>query len=195
MKFAPATVDALKRPVTLIGAAVVVVVVVVWLLAFFLPQGKKLTTLQAEKTSLQQAVTAGEIKLKQLRSESQHTAQIRAMYNSLQSYAPATVDIYTYIQTLSNAAKSAGVSITSLGASTPVAVSGTSYSDIPITATVKGTYDQLLAFIHAVYTLPRLTDVNSLAITGGGPGANRTTILSVNLQLAIFTSQSTSSSG
>jgi Tfp pilus assembly protein PilO len=117
------------------------------------------------------------------------------MYDRLNGYVPATEKLYTYVQTISHSAKAAGVTITSLAPSTLVAITGTPYSAIPVTASVKGTYDQLLAFIKSLYDLPRLTDVNALSVSGGGPGTNRATVLSASFQLAIFTSQKPSSGG
>lgn len=183
-----------RRRMVLVGL-VVAAVVVVWLFAFFLPQSRKLTSLQAERTALQQTVAQDDARLQHLRTEAHHVNQIDAMYRQLQGDVPATEQLYTYIHTISRAAASAGVSITSLQPSSLAAVSGTAYSAVPITASVKGTYDHVLAFLKALYRLPRLTDVNTLSISGGGPGTNRGTVLSVSLQLAIFTSQKVATSG
>lgn len=167
----------------------VVGIVVAWVMVFYLPQTQKLRALGAQQTSLQQTVTADEVRLAQLQKEAQHVTQIRAMYNQLSGYVPSTEDVYTYIHTISGAAKAAGVTITSLAPSALSPITGTSYMALPIDASVKGTYDHLLAFIKDLYNLPRLTDVNAISINGGGPGTNRGTDLSVELQLAIFTSQ------
>ncbi|MGH8989294.1 MAG: type 4a pilus biogenesis protein PilO [Acidimicrobiales bacterium] len=175
-------------PRTALVALGVVVVVVVWILAFYLPQTHKLAALGTQRATLQSTVAADEAHLERAKSEDHHIGRIRAMYDELDGYVPASADLYTYIRTLSTAAKSAGVTITSLSPNAPVAT-GTTYSGVPITASVKGTYDQLLAFVTRLYDLPRLTDVNQLSITGGGLGTDRGTLLSATLQLAIFTSQ------
>jgi type IV pilus assembly protein PilO len=172
-----------------ITAVVTVAVVIAWLIAVYFPQTKKLSTLDTQKTTLQSTLAADQARIRQLRAEAQHVTEIRAIYNTLQGYVPATGQVYTYIHTISSAAKAAGVKITSLAPSTPTAVTGTSYSAIPISAAVKGTYDNLLAFIKGLYNLPRLTDVNAVSITGGGPNTNRTAVLAVTLQLAIFSSK------
>lgn len=189
MNLSSPAIEALRRPRTLIAIGVAAVLVIVWLVAFFLPQGKKLSSLQSEQRSLQLAVIQDDAKVRQLRDESHHTKQIQALYSALQGYVPATADLYTYIQTLSGAGKAAGVSITSIDPSTVVAMTGSQYSVLPINTTVKGTYDQLLSFIHAVYALPRLTDINTVSISGGGSGSNRSTVLSASFALAIFTTQ------
>ena len=167
----------------------VVAVVVAWTLAFYLPQTHKLAALETQKATLASTVATDEVHLQLVRKEDQHISQIRAMYDRLDGYVPAAEDLYSYIRTISRAAKASGVTITSLAPSGLVAVTGTSYSAVPISASVRGTYDHLLSFINHLYDLPRLTDVNGLSISGGGPGTSRGTVLTASLQLAIFTSQ------
>lgn len=164
-------------------------VVLAWVFAFYLPQTHKLAALGSQRTSLQATVATDEARLQRVKTEAQHVTQIRAMYDQLEGYVPATENLYAYIHTISSAAKAAGVTITSLQPSALSAASGTGYSAIPITAAVKGTYDHLLAFIKGLYDLPRLTDVNAVTISGGGPGTNRSTVLTASFELAIFTSQ------
>jgi Tfp pilus assembly protein PilO len=176
-------------PRALLVALGVVGVVVAWAIAFYVPQGHKLAALDAQKTSLQSTVTADEARLQQVQREDQHIAQIRLMHDELVGYVPPKESLYTYIRTISHAAKASGVTITSLSPSALVAVTGTSYSAVPISASVRGTYDHLLSFIKHLYDLSRLTDVNSLSISGGGPSTGRSTVLSASFQLAIFTSQ------
>ena len=182
------TVTILRQPKVMLVIAAALVVVLAWLMAFFVPQGHKLSALQAQEQSLQTQVNAGNAKVAELRVESQHAAQIAAMVQKLQGYAPSTSDI-SYIALLSNAAKAAGVTVSAIGPGVAVPVTGSPYQSIPVSATIDGTYDNLLSFIKTVYALPRLTDINSLSISGGGPKSNRGTILAASFQLQIFTSQ------
>ncbi len=184
-----------KKPLVLIGAAGLVVVMLVWLFAFFLPQTHKLSSLETQKATLQQNVVLDQAKLQRVRQESHHVGQIQAIDSKLKGFVPTSEDLYTYIQTLSSAGNAAGVSISSLQPGTPVTATGTSYLAIPISADVKGTYNHLVTFMKAIYNLPRLTDINSISITGGGPGTNRSTQLSATFALAIFTSQAASAAG
>ncbi len=175
-----------------LALVVIAAILAAWFLAFFRPESHKLQTLGAERSSLQ---AADQARLRRVQSEAAHVTQIRAMDNRLVGYAPSAEGLYTYIHTISSAARAAGVTITSLSASGAVAVTGTTYFAVPITASIKGTYDHVLAFVKGIYTLPRLTDVNSLDVSGGGPGTNRATVLTVGLQLAIFTSENPGGSG
>jgi Tfp pilus assembly protein PilO len=183
-----ATAVTLRQPKTMLAVAAALVVVLAWLLAFFVPQGHKLSSLQAQEQSLQSQVDAGNARVNQLRVESQHSAQIAAMVKKLEGYAPATSDI-SYIALLSNTAKATGMTVTSIGPGVAAPVQGSSYQSIPVSASVQGTYDSLLSFIHAVYALPRLTDIDSVNIIGGGPKTDRGAMLTASLQLQIFTSQ------
>ncbi len=167
----------------------VVVVVVAWFFAFYLPQTHKLAALGNQRTTLQSAVAADQARLQKAEREDHHIGQIQAMYDRLEGYVPATEDLYTYIRTINGAAKAAGVTITSLAPGGLSAATGTSYSGITVTASVKGTYQHLIAFLERLYDLPRLTDVNGFSITGGGPGTTKGTVRSASFQLAIFTSQ------
>ena len=176
-------------PRALLVALGVVGVVVAWAIAFYVPEGHKLAALDAQKTTLQSTVTADEARLQQVQREDQHIAQIRAMHDQLDGYVPSTESLYSYIRTISHAAKASGVKITSVAPSALVGVTGTSYTAVPIATSVRGTYDHLLSFIKHLYSLSRLTDVNGLSISGGGPSTGRSTVLSASFQLAIFTSQ------
>ena len=180
---------AFTRPVTVLSALAIVAALLVWLFVFFLPQSQKLSGLHQERTKLEAVITKDNARVAKLRSESKHIGQIQSLYSSLKGYVPVSEDLYPYIRTLNGAAKGAGVAITSLTPRTLTPVTGTSYSAIPITATVRGAYPQLVAFLRGIYGLTRLTDVNGLTLSGGGPGSGGTTTMTAQLQLAIFTSQ------
>ncbi|HVC14971.1 MAG TPA: type 4a pilus biogenesis protein PilO [Acidimicrobiales bacterium] len=190
MSASPSHVKITRRGALVALAAVAVLVA--WVLAFYLPQTHKLHGLNGQRASLQSIVAADQARLQRVKKEAAHVSEITAIHDRLQGYAPSSERLYTYIHTISAAAKSAGVKITSLSANGLAPVPSTSYSAVPVTATIKGTYDELLTFLKRLYDLPRLTDVNDVYVSGGGRGSNRGTLLSVTLQLAIFTSQTPS---
>jgi len=179
---------ALRRPPVLIAIVIALVVVLVWLVAFFLPQGSKIGTLDAQEHSLEQKVAAVQVKVARLKKTFAHVTTIEAMAGKLATYAPATADEYNYVTSLHTAVTSSLVTLTSVspGAITAPAT-GSTLSTIPFTLVVKGTYDHLLSLIDAIYALPRLTDIDSIDFTGGGPGTNRTTQLGATFDLMIFT--------
>lgn len=178
----------LKNRTVIITLVVTIVVILIWLVAFFLPQGSKLSKLNTQEQSLQLKVKAGQAKVAQLKSEALHTPQLQAMSRQLNSYVPSSPGTYTYITTMSNTAAAAKVTIVSLGLGTEAETAGATFSSIQCSVSVTGTYDQLLAFIQDIYGLPRLTQINSVSFSGGGTGTNRGTVLSMSASLTIFTS-------
>lgn len=178
---------ALKRKGILVAVIVSVVVVLVWLVAFFLPQGKKISTLDSQVTALQQQVIQGNAKVAALKHTLQHAGQLTKMENELNKYVPATADIYDYINSLSTAVAASQMTLVSVSPTAATAPNGAAFTSIPISITVRGTYDHLLTLITDIYSLPRLTDIQKLAISGGGSSANRSSPLSADLSLLAFT--------
>ena len=118
MSTASTTVAALKRTPVIVAVAVAVVVVVVWLLAFFLPQGHKLSTLNAKEQTLQQAVATGNAKVTQLKHTFQHVGQLEAEQAKFEAYVPSTPDLFkstaNYTSSLSATVAASGMTLTSV---------------------------------------------------------------------------------
>jgi Tfp pilus assembly protein PilO len=178
----------LKNRTVMIALVAGLFVVLIWFVAFFSPQGKDLTKYKAQESQLQTQQAALQAQLTQLRATSNAAPQLEALQSAYVNLIPTTADIYNYINLMSTTATSAGVhlvSITPSSAGTPVA--GTSLQAIPISLITTGTYDTTLAFIKSIYSLPRLTVINSMTLAGGGPGTNRGTSLSETYSLTIYT--------
>ena len=190
--------DALKstlsRPRVLLSIAAAVVIVLIWAFAYFLPQGTKISQLKAQETTLQKKVQTGNATVARLKHTFQHSAQLQTMENKLYSSVPSNADAYDYVQSLSTAATSSGVHLTTIsiapspgGAATG---SGPGVHETPVNMSVKGTYDQVLSLISKIYLLPRLTDIEQLNINGGGSKSTRSTELNASFQLIAFSSSS-----
>lgn len=176
-----------------IAAIVALVVALVWVLAFFEPQGHKLTNLHLSEEEAQSEQLQLEAQLNRLRADSKQSPQLEALSQKLDAAVPADTGIYEYLgTTLPDTAQAAGVGILSISPSSTI-TSG-SVAITPISLSTKGTYDQTLAFIKALYSLPRLTVVTSLNLSGGGPGTNRGTVLQETINLDIFAQASSTSS-
>ena len=187
------TVAALKRPPVIIAISAVLLVLVIWLLAFFLPQGHKLSTLDAKQQTLQQLVDAGNAKVAHLKHTFQHVGQFEAKQTKFETYVPSTPDLFkttaNYTSSLSATVAASGMTLTSVSPSTSRTSSSSSASSltsIPVVLTVTGTYDNLLTLITNIYSMPRLTLINGVGVKNGGPGTNRSTPLQVTLDLDIF---------
>ncbi len=192
MKISPDTLAALKRPQVVITAVVAVVVILVWLVAFFLPQGKKASTLATQQQSLQSEVAQGDAKVTRLEHTFQQATQLRSMDNALRAYVPTTPDIFkttaNYTSQLSATVTAAGMHLTSVSpGGAAAASSGSKFTTVPVTLVAKGTYDDLLTLVTKIYSMSRLTDIKSVDVTGGGPGTNRSTTLTTTLDLVTFT--------
>jgi len=181
------TAGILKNRTALLAIAGILLIIIIWLLVFFIPQGNKLSKLDAKATTLQAQVQAGQAKVTLLKKEALNTPALEAISQQLTSYVPPDPGIYPYITTISNTANSAKVNIVSLAPGTPMAVPGTNFLSIGFTVAVSGTYDQFLSFIQGIYALPRLTQINTVSITGGGPQTSRSTTLNMTATLTIFT--------
>jgi Tfp pilus assembly protein PilO len=174
----------LRQRKVVLSVIVALVVLLIWFVAVFSREGHKLA---AVNTSVQQAQSEQSSLLAHLallKLYSKESATFEQLSDRLSAAVPSTIDIYDYITAISNAASSTGVAVQSVNPST--AVSAGSVGVIPVAVAVKGSYDQTLAFIKALYALPRLTVITQITISGGGTSTSRSTPLSDQFSLDIF---------
>ncbi len=177
----------LRNRTVLLVIGATVVVLLVWLLAFFLPQGRQLSKYAAERTQLQGEQARLEAQLQVLQATSKATPELLMLQAKYGSMVPATPDMYAYISQMAATATQAGVGLTSMTpSSTGAAVTGTTLLAYPVTVAVTGTYDNTLGFLKALYAMPRLTVVNGITISGGGPGTNRGSPLNTTFTLTVY---------
>lgn len=179
-----------SKPV-LITIVVALVVMLIWLVAFFLPQGSKASKLNAQVQKLNQQVSQQNAKLTLLRKTSKATPQLLAMLAQYQGYVPSQPDVLSgpspFIDLIDATATKTGIKLSSISPGSVTAIPGLAFAGIPVTVSVQGTYDSLLSFIKAMYALPRLTSINTISVTGGGPNTNRSTSLAASLDMQIYT--------
>jgi len=176
-----------RSPIVLITGGVAILILLIWLVAWFFPQGTKLSKLQKQETTLQTQIAQGNEKVALLKKQALNTPALEAMKSQLDTYVPSTADVYPYIKTLSQTASSAGVTPTNLSPSAPAKPTTGTFTEIAVSMTVKGTYDNIYGFIKDLYALPRLTTIVSVGISGGGPSTNRTTPLTAVFSLQTYT--------
>ncbi len=186
-------ISVLRQRKVLISIGVALVVLLIWLLAVFNPEGHKLASVNNSVQSAQSHQNALDARLAQLKAYSKESATFEALSGRLSSAVPATSDLYDYITAISNAASATGVSVQNVNPQT--AVSDGNVAVIPVTVSVKGTYDQTLAFMKALYALPRLTIISSVQLSGGGANTSRNTPLSDQFDLDIFAQPSAAQNG
>jgi type IV pilus assembly protein PilO len=174
----------LRQRKVLIAAGIGLVVLLIWLVAVYSPEGHKLAAVNAKAQAAQTQNSALQVRLARLKVYSKQSAEFEALSQSLTEAVPATIDVYDYITAISNAASGTGVKVSAVNPSN--AISAGTVAAIPVTVSAAGNYDQTLAFIKALYALPRLTVITSISITGGGANSNRSTSLTDQFNLVIF---------
>jgi Tfp pilus assembly protein PilO len=178
------TLGALKNRTMLLVIGGSVLVLLIWFVAYFSPSGKQLGTISTKTQSARTEQVQLDSQLARLRAYSKETGTLALLSDRLGAALPPTTDIYDYITALSNAGSAAHVQIQSVDPG--LATTGGPVSTTTVGVTTMGSYDQTLAFIKALYALPRLTIITSVEISGGGSTTNRSTALQGNFELDIF---------
>jgi Tfp pilus assembly protein PilO len=180
----PEVIAIVRQRKVLLPAVGALLVALIWVVAVFDPQGHKLATVNANVQAAQNQQYALQARLDRLKIYSKESAKFEALAARLSTAVPSSTGVYDYITALSNAASAAGLKIGSIGPGP--AVADGKVAAIPIVVAASGTYSQTLAFVQALYALPRLTVIEQLSITGGGAGTSRSTILTDQFNLDIF---------
>ena len=174
----------MRQRKVLIGLVVGLFVLLIWLVAVFTPEGHKLAAVNTQTQAAQVQQTTLQDRLARLKTYSKESGEFEALSQRLTAAVPATSDVYDYITAISNAAAATGVDVSDVSPSTPV--TGGNVAVIPVTVAVTGSYDQTLAFIKALYALPRLTIITQVSLSGGGTGTSRSTGLTDQFSLDIL---------
>jgi len=174
----------MRQRKVLIGLVVGLFVLLIWLVAVFTPEGHKLAAVNTQTQAAQVQQTTLQDRLARLKTYSKESGEFEALSQRLTAAVPATSDVYDYITAISNAAAATGVDVSDVSPSTPV--TGGNVAVIPVTVAVTGSYDQTLAFIKALYALPRLTIITQVSLSGGGTGTSRSTGLTDQFGLDIL---------
>jgi Tfp pilus assembly protein PilO len=186
-------IKALRVPRVLVPILATVVVVILWLVVFYLPQSSKLSKLNTQQQSLQAKQVALQAELTQLQHlQNSGLSALSAQYDAL---LPPTIDNTGYLKLINSAVQQAGATLLSFTpgtATTNSAAAVNGVNSVPISLNTTGTYDQEIKLMQLIYGLPRLTVINSLSMSGGGPTSNRATVLDVTYSMTIFDTSSVS---
>jgi Tfp pilus assembly protein PilO len=169
------------RTPILIGAGTIVLALIIFV-AVISPEGKKLSSLNAQQTQLtsQQTQLTSEIAMLK-REKAQMAGNCKKLTNDI-AEIPGTPDVDNFLRQVTALAVASGdpntpsISVTqapSGAASTPSAgagATGGATSAVAVTFTLNGTYGQMSAFVHGLDKFPRLFTVSTITI-GGGPAA------------------------
>ena len=174
----------LRQRRVLIAAAVALLVILIWMVALFLPEGRKVGTINVKVQAAQAEQVQLQDRLARLKAYSRESAKFEALQAKLTASVPSTTDIYDYITAISQIATATGIKVSNVDPQ-PAQASG-NVSVIPVAISASGTYDQTLAFIKALYALPRLTLISNVSISGGGNNTTRGTVLNDQFSLEIL---------
>jgi Tfp pilus assembly protein PilO len=107
---------------------------------------------------------------------------------------PPTVDEPGLILLLRNAAERAGIEFTDISVGSPVTSDTSSFSSIPVTMTLSGTYFSLDEFLFRLETLPRAAKVlnGSISASTSSTLANE---LSMQISMELYTSDTSAGPG
>jgi Tfp pilus assembly protein PilO len=171
----------LTRRIALITLGALVIVVGVWYVALWRPAEKHLAALRSEQTSAASNVMTLQAQANALRAEQKQLPKDRVALSQLQAAIPNGPSLDQLIKVVDNAARQAGVSLTSLSTPAPVGWGAASQSataaqtpgpqNIQVNIGLQGSDHGVLQFITDLDSEPRLFVVNSFTLnsTGSSP--------------------------
>lgn len=188
-------VEILKKPKIMAGVAGGLVITLIWLFAFILPANTKVDNYNAKAQTLETTYAGLQAQVAALQKISNLSPALLAEQSKLQSLIPPATNLTANLQWIKSiyaTATATGVTLLGHGAlNAPSASAGSTIESLAVPITTTSTYDQALAFMKAIYALPRLTTIQNLSLSGGGLGTNRSTVLSVSYTLTIYVNAAT----
>lgn len=164
-----------RRWVVFTAVAVVLVLALGWLLVAK-PQKSKVSSLNDQTTSQDQANALLLTQIQSLESEQKELPQQQLRLQSFSTEVPDDVDEPTLLRQLSNVTRSTGVNLVSITPGTAAAVGASSSStvasptsastlyELPVSLSALGSYANAEAFISALERLPRAMLIGSLNV-------------------------------
>lgn len=181
-----------KQLINTVGIVIVIAIVAVGLAFVAVPLGLQALSTLGEVARVQQVNTAQEAQVDRLEEQSAQSAQLDAELTDLQAQIPTTPRIDTVSALISEAAESAGVTVTGITPNAPMAFTGgdageaaasigdravdgavVGHAQIPVQISVIAGDDKaILAFIDELRGGPRLLgDIDATISSRGGADA------------------------
>ena len=169
---------------------------VCFLVIFFLVLPKRASVSDAQKRleTVKNQTTQLEAQLRSLVDAKDQAPAARRTIRRVEQEVPPTVDEPGLILLLRNAAERSAVDFTDIGVSAPVTSADTTFSSIPVTISITGTYFSLDEFLFRIETLPRAAKVLTGSISPGTTGsvANE---LTMQISMELYTSDTSAGPG
>ena len=157
------TFDLLKRPPVYGTIAGVIVLLLVWWFAWMSPEGNKLSTVNAQESSLQTQISSLNSQIAVLKAQSALVPGELPYLAKFTGAIPNLPESGVLTEQLFGLMNSTKTFISSLNDST-VSPTGTGYSTIPVQIALTGSHDQVINFLKGLYTLPRLVTIQSVTL-------------------------------
>ena len=159
----------MRRSPLVLGIAVLLGLLL-FTLFVVVPRGAEVATVRADIDVAQQELAALEANLAALRA-AQAAGTAAADLEAIRVALPTTPELPNLFAALQAAATTANVGLSSIAPGVPAVSAAGSASVIPLSLTVSGEYFALARFLHELETLPRITRVSAVSISGGGDTA------------------------
>jgi Tfp pilus assembly protein PilO len=172
------TFDVVKRPVTLITAGSVLLVALLWWFVWMSPQGTKLTTVNAQISTLQTQYSG---LLVTLQTDRHQAAKVNLYAGYLKMFAtavPEVPDAGGLTTDLADLADSISPSLTITGITDDTTVAGTPLGTVPLSMTLMGPRQDCFAFMADLYNrnmmarLITISSFNPTPVTTGSKGVD-----------------------
>jgi Tfp pilus assembly protein PilO len=184
-----------RSPIIAGVAALLVCGLVVFFLV--LPKRAQVSDAQQELDTVKNETAQLQAQLNALVDAKAQAPAARRTIRRVDQEVPATADEPGLILLLRNAAERSGVDFTDLAVSAPAASTTSSFSTIPVSITISGTYFSLDEFLFRIETLPRAAKVLAGTISAGTSGTvgGTTNELTMQITMELYTSDTSAGPG
>lgn len=165
-----------------------VVAILLALLAVFLlvmPKMREVDETQEQLVAAQDEEVALEAELESLQQAQAEAPETEAEIALIEDQVPPTADLPGLFRLLQGAADQSAVDFFSFTPGVPIGAASGTFSTIPSTISVTGSYFALDEYLFLLETLPRAAKVTQINITPSAAGAEGTGVSAGSLQLQL----------
>lgn len=162
-----------RAPIFVGVAAALLVVIAIFVLV--LPKSAKIEETTAAVTTAEQQERSLRVQLQALQEAQASAPQTKREIQQVEAMVPSTADLPALIRLLRDASDRAGVDLFQFSPGTPTLDPSGTFSVIPTSVNVTGSYFALDEFLYRLESLPRAAKVTSVQISPGGSSAEATT--------------------
>jgi Tfp pilus assembly protein PilO len=168
-----------------IAVAVVCILAVVFLV---LPKKAAVSDAQSQLDTVKSQTAQLQVQLQSLADAKAQAPAARHTIRRVQQQVPPTADEPGLILLLRNAAERSAVDFTDISVSTPLTSTDSTFSTIPVTMSLTGTYFSLDEFLFRIETLPRAAKVLTGSISPGTSDTVLANELTMQISMEMYTS-------